>query len=120
MQKIILLSGKAEHGKTTMANFLKEKLEDKLQKRFIECINSTNLNAINECISFLEDLPFEVIEIALKKASEVNGSWKYAKKILNASLFPLFSYSIYICSGIEVNEIMIAIITIIETNISNI
>ena len=29
MQKIILLSGKAEHGKTTMANFLKEKLEDK-------------------------------------------------------------------------------------------
>ena len=44
----------------------------------------------------------------------------YAKKILNASLFPLFSYSIYICSGIEVNEIMIAIIAIIETNISNI
>lgn len=56
--------------------------EQQLQKRFIECIGSTNLNAINECISYLDDLPYEVIEVALLKTSEKNGGWKYAKTIL--------------------------------------
>ena len=56
--------------------------EEKLQKKFIECIGSTNLNAINECISYLDDLPYEVIELALEKTSEVNGKWKYTKAIL--------------------------------------
>ncbi len=32
MKKIILISGKAEHGKTTLANILKEKLEEKGNK----------------------------------------------------------------------------------------
>lgn len=59
----------------------KEK-EEKLQQLFIKCTNSTNLNAIEECISYLNDLPYEVIEIALKKASEKNGGWRYAKTIL--------------------------------------
>ena len=57
--------------------------DEKLQEMFIKCIGSTNLNAISECISYLEDLPREVIEIALKKTSEVNGKWKYTKVILN-------------------------------------
>lgn len=57
--------------------------EEKLQKKFVECIGSTNLNAIEECLSYLNDLPYEVIEIALKKTSDVNGNWKYAKVILN-------------------------------------
>lgn len=61
----------------------KEEKEENLQKRFVECIGSTNLNAINECISYLNDLPIEVIEIALEKTSEANAGWKYAKKILN-------------------------------------
>lgn len=56
--------------------------EEKLQKLFINCIGSTNLNAIEECISYLDDFPYEVIEVALKKTSEVNGKWNYAKKIL--------------------------------------
>lgn len=47
--------------------------EQQLQKRFIECTGSTNLNAINECISYLDDMPYEVIEIALEKTSEKNG-----------------------------------------------
>ena len=60
-----------------------KQIEENLQKRFVECINSTNLNSIDECISYLKDLPFEVIEIALTKTSDVDGNWKYAKKILN-------------------------------------
>ena len=54
-----------------------------LQEKFLLCISSTNLNAIDECLSYLDDLPLEVIEIALEKTSDANGNWKYAKKILN-------------------------------------
>lgn len=68
---------------TENININKNINEEKLQKRFIECTSSTNLNAISECLSYLDDLPFEVIEKALIKTSEVNGGWKYAKKILN-------------------------------------
>ena len=58
--------------------------EEKLQKRFIECIGSTNLNAIEGCISYLEDLPYEVIDKALTKTSGVSKpNWNYAKKILD-------------------------------------
>lgn len=59
-------------------------LEEQLQKRFIECIGSTNLNSINECVSYLNDLPYEVIEKALEKTSRSNTpNWKYAKIILD-------------------------------------
>lgn len=58
-------------------------IKNKLQEEFICCTGSTNLNAILECISYLDDLPFEVIQIALKKAADVNGGWRYAKTILN-------------------------------------
>jgi DnaD/phage-associated family protein len=43
-----------------------------------------NLQAISECISFLDKLPYEVINVALTKTSEKDGGWKYAKKILNS------------------------------------
>ena len=58
-------------------------IKNKLQEEFVCCIGSTNLNAIMECLSYLDDLPFEVIQIALKKTADVNGNWKYAKAILN-------------------------------------
>ena len=58
-------------------------VEVELQKRFVECTGSTNLNAISECISYLKDFPIDVINIALIKTSEQNGGWKYAKTILN-------------------------------------
>lgn len=65
-------------------NDLLEKQKEKLQVKFIECINSYNTYAISECISFLEDLPFEVIEYVLIKTSGINHpNWNYAKKILN-------------------------------------
>lgn len=56
---------------------------DLLQKYFIECLGSTNLNAIQECISYLDDLPIEVIRIALQKTADANANWKYTKTILN-------------------------------------
>lgn len=54
-------------------------VESRLQQRFVECTSSTNLNAISECLSFLDDLPFEVIEIALVKTSEKNGRLEICK-----------------------------------------
>ena len=63
---------------------LKEEKEEKLQQRFIECLNSFNTNAIEECIGYLEDLPYEVIESVLAKTSRIkNPNWGYAKKILD-------------------------------------
>lgn len=59
-----------------------EEEQQLLQQKFIKCTGSTNLNAIEECISYLDDFPYEVIEVALKKTSEKNGGWKYAKTIL--------------------------------------
>lgn len=64
--------------------FLKEEKEEKLQQRFIECLNSFNTNAIEECIGYLKDLPYEVIENVLAKTSRIkNPNWGYAKKILD-------------------------------------
>lgn len=51
----------------------REKQEQQLQQLFINCTGSTNLQAISECISYLDDFPIEVINIALKKTSEKNG-----------------------------------------------
>ena len=63
---------------------LRGKEEEKLQQRFIECLNSFNTNAINKCISYLDELPFEVIESVLKKTSGIAfPNWNYAQKILD-------------------------------------
>ena len=61
---------------------VKEEIEQQLQKQFINCTGSTNTYSIEECISYLDDLPYEVIEKALIKTSGANGNWNYAKKIL--------------------------------------
>lgn len=62
----------------------KKEKEEKLQQRFIECLNSFNVNAISECISYLNDLPYEVIESVLEKTSRIkNPNWAYSKKILD-------------------------------------
>ena len=69
---------------TTINNNINNNIKEELQKNFIECIGSTNLNAIDECISYLKDLPYEVIKIALIKTSRTNKpNWKYAKTILD-------------------------------------
>ena len=80
-----LYTNKNDKNDNNEKNIKKEVVEEKeqqLQQLFIKCTNSTNLNAIEECISYLDDLPYEVIEIALKKTSEKNGGWRYAKTIL--------------------------------------
>ncbi len=58
--------------------------EEKLQQLFIECLNSYNTFAIEECISFLDNLPCEVIEEAIKKTGRIKQpNWKYCKAILD-------------------------------------
>lgn len=62
---------------------LKKEKEEKLQQRFIECLNSFNINAISECIKYLDDLPFEVIDYVLSKTSGIKcPNWNYANMIL--------------------------------------
>lgn len=62
---------------------LKKEKEEKLQQRFIECLNSFNINAISECIKYLDELPFEVIDYVLSKTSGIKCSnWNYANTIL--------------------------------------
>ena len=57
--------------------------EEKLQQRFIECLNSFNINAISECIKYLDELPFEVIDYVLSKTSGIKcPNWNYANTIL--------------------------------------
>lgn len=64
-------------------DLLKEQ-EEKLQTRFIECLNSFNTNAIEQCISYLKDLPYEVINSVLTKTSGLKApNWNYAKKVLD-------------------------------------
>ena len=62
---------------------LKKKKKKKLQQRFIECLNSFNINAISECIKYLDELPFEVIDYVLSKTSGIKcPNWNYANTIL--------------------------------------
>lgn len=62
---------------------LKEQ-EEKLQIRFIECLNSYNTNAISECLDYLKNLSFEVIDKVLSKTSGLqHPNWNYAKTILD-------------------------------------
>ena len=62
---------------------LKKEQEEKLQQRFIECLNSFNINAISECIKYLDELPFEVLAYVLSKTSGIKcPNWNYANTIL--------------------------------------
>lgn len=62
---------------------LKKEKKEKLQQRFIECLNSFNINAISECIKYLDELPFEVIDYVLSKTSGIKcPNWNYANTIL--------------------------------------
>ena len=56
---------------------------EKINNTFIETLGNTNLNNIRECIGYLEKLPFEVIEYALKKTGRKGANWDYAMTILD-------------------------------------
>lgn len=56
----------------------------KINDTFLQTIGSTNLNNIQECISYLDHLPYEVIEHALKITARKGAKWDYALIILDS------------------------------------
>lgn len=55
----------------------------KIQEIMIETIGTTNINNITECINYLDKLPIELIEYALRKTARIERpSWQYAIPIL--------------------------------------
>ena len=56
----------------------------KIEKLMVDCLRTTNTNNIMECTEYLDKLPIELIEYALKKTSRTDRpSWKYAMRILD-------------------------------------
>lgn len=56
---------------------------EKIQKILIETIGNMNITVIQEAIEYLNDLPLEIIEHALKKTARKGAKWDYAQTILN-------------------------------------
>lgn len=57
---------------------------EKIGDLFIETMGSTNISNIQECIEYLEKLPVEVIEHALRKTARKGAKWDYAMTILDS------------------------------------
>lgn len=58
---------------------------EKLQKIMIETIGTTNINNVKECINYLDKLPLELIEYALRKTARIERpSWQYTIPILES------------------------------------
>ena len=57
---------------------------EKIDRLFIETLGNTNTSNIQECISYLDKLPIEVIEHALKKTARKGAKWDYAMIILDS------------------------------------
>ena len=47
-------------------------------------MGSTNISNIRECIKYLDNLPVEVIEHALRKTARKGAKWDYAMTILDS------------------------------------
>lgn len=47
-------------------------------------MNSTNISNIQECVNYLDKLPIEVIEHALRKTARQGANWSYAMTILDS------------------------------------
>lgn len=56
---------------------------EKVQKVLIETLGNTNLIVIQEAMDYLNDLPIEIIEYALRKTARKGAKWDYAQAILN-------------------------------------
>ena len=56
---------------------------EELQKIIIETLGTTNLTVIQEAISYLDDLPLEVIKEALVRTARKQKKWDYARGTLN-------------------------------------
>ena len=64
-------------------NLLSNNEVEELQKIIIETLGSTNLTVIQEAISYLDDLPLEVIKEALVRTARKQKKWDYARGTLN-------------------------------------
>ncbi len=57
---------------------------EKIQTLMIETLNTTNTSIIMECVEYLDKLPIELIEHALRKTARIEKpSWNYCRFILN-------------------------------------
>lgn len=58
---------------------------ERLQEIMVETIGTTNINNTKECVDYLEKLPLELIEYALRKTARIERpSWQYAIPILES------------------------------------
>lgn len=74
-----------EESSSSIKNNLYNPEIEKLQEIMIETIGTTNINNIKECINYLDKLPIELIEYALRKTARIqHPSWQYAIPILDS------------------------------------
>lgn len=74
-----------KNSSSSVNNILYNPKAEKLQQIMIETIGTTNINNIKECIDYLEKLPLELIEYALRKTARVeHPSWQYTIPILES------------------------------------
>lgn len=72
-------------------NILYNSNAEKLQEIMIETIGTTNINNIKECLDYLDKLPLELIEYALRKTARIkNPSWQYTIPILESYITKKF------------------------------
>lgn len=64
-------------------DLLSNKDVEELQKIIIETLGSTNLTVIREAITYLDELPLEVIKEALVRTARKQKKWDYARGTLN-------------------------------------
>ena len=74
-----------ENSSSSVNDILYNSDVEEIQKVMIETIGTTNINNIHECISYLDKLPIELIEYALRKTARVKSpSWQYTIPILES------------------------------------
>lgn len=74
-----------ENSSSSVNNVLYNPDAEKIQKVMIETIGTTNINNIKECINYLDKLPLELIEYALRKTARIERpSWQYTIPILES------------------------------------
>ena len=80
-----------ENSSSSVKNNLYNSEVEKLQQTIIETIGNTNINNIKECIDYLEKLPIELIEYALRKTARIERpSWQYTIPILESYISKKF------------------------------
>lgn len=74
-----------KNSSSSVNNILYDPEAEKLQQIMIETIGTTNINNIKESIDYLEKLPLDLIEYALRKTARIERpSWQYTVPILES------------------------------------